>query len=98
MYIYIYFVISMPFLFVHPGEKHYLPIMYTMYINASNNTHFYIHISLYMQSCLFAPLLHSQGRSLGIIGQYPSVSKSNQLHVDIFRFFITTLGYIYKFF
>jgi hypothetical protein len=27
------------------------------------------------------------GRILGIIGQYPSVSKSNRLYVDIFRFF-----------
>ena len=27
------------------------------------------------------------GEIFGIIGQDPSVSKSNQLHVDIFRFF-----------
>ena len=26
-----------------------------------------------------------------IIGRYPSVSKSNHLHVDIFRFFFTKL-------
>ena len=34
------------------------------------------------------------GRFMGMIGQYPSVSKSNWLHVDLFRFFFIKLGYI----
>ena len=34
------------------------------------------------------------GRFLGITGQYPSVCKSNQLHVDILRFSFIKLGYI----
>ena len=34
------------------------------------------------------------GRLLGILGQDPSVSKSNQLRVDIFQFFFMNLRYI----
>ena len=34
------------------------------------------------------------GRFLGIINQNPSVSKSNWLHVVIFRFFFISLKYI----
>ena len=34
------------------------------------------------------------GRFSGIIGQDPSVSKSNHLHVDIFRLFLVKWGYI----
>ena len=34
------------------------------------------------------------GRFWGIIGQVPSVSKSNRLHVVIFRFFFINLRYI----
>ena len=34
------------------------------------------------------------GRFLGIIGQDPSVCKSDRLHVDILRFSFTKLGYI----
>ena len=34
------------------------------------------------------------GEILGIIDQDPSVSKSDQLHVDIFQIFFISLGYI----
>ena len=34
------------------------------------------------------------GRILGIIGQGPSVSEPNRLHVDIFRHFFAKLRYI----
>ena len=34
------------------------------------------------------------GRILGIINQDPSISKSNRLHVDIFRISFIKLGFI----
>ena len=34
------------------------------------------------------------GRFLGTVGRDPSVSTSNRLHVDTFRFFFISLGYI----
>jgi hypothetical protein len=34
------------------------------------------------------------GKSLGIVGQDPSDSKSNRLHADIFRIFFIHLKYI----
>ena len=39
-------------------------------------------------------MCHCPGRFLGINGQDPSVSKSNWLHVDIFRLFFIDLRYI----
>ena len=44
------------------------------------------------KSCSFKPC--RPGRFLGLIGQNLSVSKSNRLHVVIFRFFFTHLRYI----
>ena len=41
-------------------------------------------------SCLLEPV---PGKFLSIIGQDPSDSKSNQLHVDIFRFCFIHLRY-----
>ena len=40
------------------------------------------------------PWAQCAGTFLGIIGRDPSVSESNQLHVDIFRFFLSNLKYI----
>ena len=34
------------------------------------------------------------GKFLGIVGQDPSDSKSNQVHIDIFRFFFIHSRYI----
>jgi hypothetical protein len=49
-------------------------------------------------SCVKWPLdCNVWGDLLSIIGQDPSVSKSNQLHVVIFRFFFINLRYSYRF-
>ena len=37
--------------------------------------------------CSCASMVQRLGRFLGIIRRHPSVSKFNQLHVDVFRFF-----------
>ena len=42
----------------------------------------------------FGDELQCMGRFLGLISQIPSVSKSNHLHVVIFRFFFINLRYI----
>ena len=39
-------------------------------------------------------LNHSPRNFLSTIGKNPNVYKSNQLHVDIFQFFLIKLGYI----
>ena len=45
----------------------------------------------------FAYGCQCMGRILGIIDQDPSVSKTNQLHVDIFQVFYAKLKNILKF-
>jgi hypothetical protein len=41
---------------------------------------------------LASPMLQRPGRFLGIIGKYPTPSKSNHLHVDIFQNFLSWIG------
>ena len=50
-----------------------------------------LHVSMRMQHAIMWGL----GRILGIVGWDPSDSKSNRLHVDIFRFFFINLRCIF---
>ena len=51
-------------------------------------------LSVYMIAITVLNLVQCLGRYLGIIGQDLNVSKSNRLHVDIFRLFFISLRYI----
>ena len=53
------------------------------------------HLTLYTLATIVChPLNQYPGRFFGIIGQNPSVSKSDQLHVVIFRLFFMNLRHI----
>ena len=56
-YIYLNFKKSIAFLDVHIREKQHLSLMYTIYVNASNNTPSYTHVSSNVVSMVHSPTL-----------------------------------------
>jgi hypothetical protein len=62
----------------------------TSYMLEDSNTFTFAIVHLHAHP----PYRHCPGRFLGIIGQNPSVSKSDRLHVVIFWFLSTNLRYI----
>ena len=56
-------------------------------VNVSMHLYFVKIVSIFRIVCLYGQLdIQCPGKFLDVIGRDPSVSKSNRLHVDIFRF------------